>query len=634
MFVVGLFSILLVYLVGHAIVRFFVDRSFSLFNFVLSFLTGVLISSWVTFLGSLIFSNSANSLFFGNITFFVFAFAILWILRSRIAITRKELRFSKKDFLLTLFWAVLFIFFLFLMYHSFSYESKIGVFHIAVKSWSDFATHIATLRSFSLGDNFPPQSPLYPGEFFRYHFLLWFFVANLEFLGLPLYHSLNIFTGVSMLVLVFAIYSLAKLLTKKESVAIVAVVLFLLNGSLAFYRLIDWQNLIYTWQNILRHIASNLFLSSGLPFRGETWGLYSMNIYTNQRHLPFAMAVFASLLILLIKSDIGHKLQGKRFFIYLGIMIGLMPLAEGFAFLVLSIVFFLFFLFSKLKSGLLLTGIIAFLLSAFQMFFLRDPSGQYPKLNLGYTFEPTLENFLLFLGIIFGAKLLFLSIGFLVSSKEGKRLAVITLPVFLFSFIVRVGPEQIHGHKFFNLWLVAAYPIIASGVVYLIQKPRMMPIKVIVAFIVLVTLGGTGFLDTIAIAKDTQMTFPEKSDSLFQFVKTQTRKDSVFLTDESWHSPIVYAGRKLLLGNGYTPWSFGYDATERIAKIQAMFNAQDEEQFCKLAKEFRADYIMLDHNSRYGLGNKEFFDQHFPLVFQRINPQQFVYNIDYCWKRN
>lgn len=643
MFVVGLFFILSVYWVGHATVRFFVDRSFSLFNFVLSFLTGVLLSSWVTFLGSLLFSNTEYPLLYGNLIFFVFALAILWILQRRIVIKLKEslfrfnssLHYSKKAFLLTAFWAFLFIFFLFLMYHSFSYDSKIGVFHIAVKSWSDFSTHMATLRSFSLGDNFPPQSPLYAGEFFRYHFLLWFFVANLEFLGLPLHHSLNVFTGVSMLALVFAIYSLAKLLIKKESVAVVAVILFLLNGSLTFYRLIDWQNIVVgTWNNLSRHVISNLFISSGLPFRGEEWGLYSLNIYTNQRHFPFAMAVFGSLLIILLKYATEHHSSNKKIFLYMGIMIGLMPFAEVFTFMTLSIVFFLFFLFSKQKSGLLLTGIIAFLLSAPQMYFLKDPSGQYPKLNLGYTFEPTLENFLLFLGIIFGAKMLFLFIGFFASNKEGKRLALITLPVLLFPFVVRLGPEQIHGHKFFNLWLVAAYPFIALGVIYLIQKLRIIPIKAIVAFIVLITLGGAGLLDIIAIEKDARMTFSEKSDSLFQFVKTQTPKESVFLTDESWHSPIVYAGRKLLLGNGYIPWSFGYDAAARIENIRVMFAAKDQEQFCRLAKEFSIDYIMFDQNSKYRFENKEFFDQHFPLVFQRDNPEQFVYNIDYCRKGN
>ncbi len=642
MFVFGLFFILLVYWVGNAIVRFFVGRSFSLLNFVLSFITGVLISSWVVFLGSLLFSNTEYPMLFGNLTFLVFVLAILWILQRRIVIKPKAylldlisfLNYSKKNLLLTLFWALLFIFFLFLMYHSFSYDSKIGVFHIAVKSWSDFATHMATIRSFSLGHNFPPESPLYAGEFFRYHFLLWFFVANLEFLGLPLHHALNIFTGVSLLALVFTIYSLAKLLTKKESVAIVAVILFLLNGSLAFYRLLDWQSLIGTWENIFQHIASNTFLSSGLPFRGEGWGLYSLNIYTNQRHFPFAMAVFGSLLIVLIKYATEYHSLNKRIFLYIGIMIGLMPLAEVFTFMTLSIVFFLFFLFSKLKLGLLLTGIIAFLLSALQMYFLRDPSGQYPKLNLGYTFEPTLENFLLFLGIIFGAKLLFFFIGFFASSKEGKRLALITLTIFLFPLVVRLGPEQIHGHKFFNLWLPVAYPFIALGLEYIIQKIRILPLKAIVAIIALIALGGAGTLDTIAIARDTQMTFPEKSDSLFRFVKNQTPKDAVFLTDESWHSPIVYAGRKLFLGNGYTPWSFGYDARERIEKIKAMFAAKDQEQFCRLAKEFSIDYIMLDQNSKYRLENKEFFDQHFPLVFQRDNSQQFVYNIDYCWKSN
>jgi len=515
-----------------------------------------------------------------------------------------------------------------------SYNSTEGVFHIAVKSWSDFASHIANIRSFSFGHNLPPESPLYTGEFFRYHFLLWFFVANLEFLGLPLSHTLNIFTSLSLLALMFNIFFLTKILTKKESVAILAVILFLLSGSLVFCKLIDWSNPMFgTWQNISQHIASNSFLFSGLPFRGEEWGLYSLNIFTNQRHFPFSLAIFSSLLILFfIDADDQSPKLSKRKYLYAGIMVGLMPLICGMTFLSLAIFFSLFFLFSKRKKELFLTGIIALALSVPQLYFMRDPSGNYPAFLPGYTFAPTLENFLLFLGIIFGPKLFFFVLGVLFAKKEGKVLALLTFPIFVFPFLIQLGNEQIHGHKFLNIWLVVAYPFIAFGLMSLIQKIRAMSLKVLALIIALVLLTGTGFLDTIAIARDYQITIPEKSDPLFQFVKNQTPKKSVFLTAEYYHSPIVYAGRKLLLGNSYIPWSFGYDATERIEKIQKMFNAKDKNTFCKLTREFSVDYIVLDENTRYGLNNKAFFDKNFPVVFEKHNPNYFIYDIQSCNK--
>ena len=49
--------------------------------------------------------------------------------------------------------------------------NQAGNLEIATKVWSDFAATIPLIRSFSLGDNFPPQYPLFAGPPIRYHFL-------------------------------------------------------------------------------------------------------------------------------------------------------------------------------------------------------------------------------------------------------------------------------------------------------------------------------------------------------------------------------------------------------------------------------------------------------------------------------
>ena len=58
---------------------------------------------------------------------------------------------------------------LWLMHSSFDYLSNSRVLNIGDKVWSDFAHHIPLIRSFSHGDNWPPQSPLYSGPPIRYH---------------------------------------------------------------------------------------------------------------------------------------------------------------------------------------------------------------------------------------------------------------------------------------------------------------------------------------------------------------------------------------------------------------------------------------------------------------------------------
>ena len=76
------------------------------------------------------------------------------------------------------------------MFSTFSYEK--GVMEISSKAWSDFANHIPLIRSFSLGNNFPPQYPLFAGPPIRYHFLFYAFAGFLEKTGIRIDYALNI----------------------------------------------------------------------------------------------------------------------------------------------------------------------------------------------------------------------------------------------------------------------------------------------------------------------------------------------------------------------------------------------------------------------------------------------------------
>ncbi|TSC86331.1 MAG: hypothetical protein G01um10147_943 [Microgenomates group bacterium Gr01-1014_7] len=77
---------------------------------------------------------------------------------------------------------------------------------IATKAWSDFASHIPLIRSFSLGDNFLPEYPLFPGEPIRYHFLFYAVVGYLEKLGLRIDYAFNILSALSFAFLIISIY--------------------------------------------------------------------------------------------------------------------------------------------------------------------------------------------------------------------------------------------------------------------------------------------------------------------------------------------------------------------------------------------------------------------------------------------
>src|SRR3990167_947392 len=103
-----------------------------------------------------------------------------------------------------------------LMFSTFSYKD--GSILIAAKARSDFGSHIPLIRSFSLGNNFPPEFPIFPGEPIRYHFLFYFVVGLLERVGVRIDYALNLPSALSFSFLLITIYFLAKLIFKSRAV--------------------------------------------------------------------------------------------------------------------------------------------------------------------------------------------------------------------------------------------------------------------------------------------------------------------------------------------------------------------------------------------------------------------------------
>src|SRR3989344_1328537 len=191
----------------------------------------------------------------------------------------KQLLKNYKIELLILFISLLFS--TWLMFATFSYDN--GDMKIATKAWSDFANHIPLIRSFSYGDNFPPQFPLFSGPPIKYHFIFYTFAALLEKLGLTIDYALNIPSILGFSFLILMIYLLAKEIFKSVGVGILSILLFLFHGSLDFINFLSKYPLS---QKTLSQIIHNTrFISFG-PYDGNIISAFwNLNIYTNQRHL-------------------------------------------------------------------------------------------------------------------------------------------------------------------------------------------------------------------------------------------------------------------------------------------------------------------------------------------------------------
>ncbi len=251
-----------------------------------AFLVGLLLSTCITYLGSLAFGRISQPLIAGNLVFLSALAIVLYKLpRLSSAVYRPRPPTSA-----IWDWTILGILVLlagWLIFTTLGFKD--GSFQIPFKAWSDFGANLSLTQSFALGHNFPTEHPFFPGETIRYHFLFWFQAANLEFLGLNPVWSVNVLSILSFAALLILIMSFAEILFDSAAAGRLAAFLFFFSTSLSYIPFV-WS------QPSLREALSSIltrtqFVASGYPFRGEDWGVLTVDVFANQRHLISAVGL-------------------------------------------------------------------------------------------------------------------------------------------------------------------------------------------------------------------------------------------------------------------------------------------------------------------------------------------------------
>lgn len=266
-------------------------------------LVGLLVSACFTYLTARHFASSElNPLLWGDIIFFICAAIFLAKVPARRDVLPIETRGSRSA---TSDWITLGIFLAvacWMMFATLNFRE--GRVEIGLNQWSDYGPNTAIVQNFAFGRNFPAEYPHYAGEPIRYHFLFYFVAGNLEYLGLNLAWAENIISIVTMVSLLALVMTFGELLFKSRAVGIIAAFFFFFHGTLSVLPFLKTQTGgKFTWEGIKTAAKAgyNLqsYLSSGYPYRGEDWGVWSQVVYVNQRHLASSIGLFLVVLIFL-----------------------------------------------------------------------------------------------------------------------------------------------------------------------------------------------------------------------------------------------------------------------------------------------------------------------------------------------
>jgi DNA-binding beta-propeller fold protein YncE len=282
-------------------------------------LSGLLISTWFTYLVGLLFTRARQPLLWANLFFGIAAIAVLsWSKWKHKVIKRahgenhntfaastyppRSKGSGIADWLLIAGYVVLVSWMMFA-----SFNSSDGTLRISNPEYSDFGPNTAIMQSFAVGHNFPTEYPHFSGDRIRYHFLFYFQAGNLEFLGLSPVWSLNLLSSVTLVATLVLAMTLGEVVFNSRAVGRLGSLLFFFFGSLSYVPFLQRQDSVRAAIQAIRQQRD--FLPSIFPYRGDQWGTWSQVTYLNQRHFASAIGILLLVLIFLV---IRYRMRPKR----------------------------------------------------------------------------------------------------------------------------------------------------------------------------------------------------------------------------------------------------------------------------------------------------------------------------------
>lgn len=497
---------------------------------------------------------------------------------------------------------------------------------IASKVWSDFAATIPLIRSFSLGSNFPPQYPLFPGFPIKYHFVFYAFVGFFEKIGFPLDWALNIPSTISFFVLLILIYVFSKKVFQKREVGILAIILFLFNGSLSFIEFFKINPLSI---NSFSDIISNSKFPSFAPYDGKIiTAFWNLNIYTNQRHLAFSFLGFLLLTLIIFLSN--KSADNKNLKIYLvGFFVGIFPFVHLAVFGAMSIALLIFFLiYPKIRKQLFISGLITIIIAVPQLLYMKSSIISIEFLNPGFLIEElNFGNFLYYWFLNLGAYIILIPLSLVFINKEQRKIFIPFMSLFIVANFFQFSREIAANHKLFNIFLIGGNILVANLLVNIHSKNLLGKIIVFILFPFLIL---SGLIDLFPILNDKHLKISDyPKDKRIDFINEYTPKDSVFLNTQFLYDPASLAGRKIYLGWPYFSWSAGYYTNKRHSLMKEMFSATDEEALCSLLIGENIDYIEIQNPN--GLEevniNYSYFRENFARIYHDKEINYAIYDV-------
>lgn len=636
------------------------------------FFGGTLVTGWLTYIAACAVSAASpgirHPLTPANIislTVCVIIDIILELLKRRSKQQDTVTEQKKTSFLSTVlifaFFIILAVFVCSMIYRSFSISRS--TVRVGFSVFSDFAVHLGMIRSFSFGNNFPTQYSHFAGQDIRYHFMFEFLAGNLEYLGLPVDHALNVpsilsFMGMSMLLFVFGTK-----LCGSSIAGVISVLLMVFHSSPSLFR---YLGSIAKGSVSARELLERNYFFSYTP--KEDWGLWNFKVYLNQRHLAFGIGVVLMVLIIyaplfyeglvklgeLVKMAFrpkpeniveepesaepetpekqeksgntaaaivaDHVMVGSAARpILCGLLLGMCAFWNGAMVIGGLCVLFVMALLSSHRLEHLLTAIIAVTLSSLQTSVFIRGEALKPAYQYGFIADnPTFWGSINYLLALSGALLIVAAVYFVVARGALRWILLAFAAPLVFAFTMSLTPDITVNHKYVMLAFILIGIPVAGLVTSLLKSCHIT--RFIAGFILLLMLTLTGIYECRIVRNiDRDYLAFKEDDKLTMWIRENSDSKDIWLTDMISINEAVMGGAMLYYGWPYYAWSAGYDTDGRQAIVEEIFITPDKERLKELVEQEGISFIMVDpaiRDQEHYAFREDVIAAVYPLVYQ------------------
>lgn len=494
-------------------------------------------------------------------------------------------------------------------------------------TFSDIGFHAALTTSFVYGHNFPPIYTPLAYKPLLYPFLPDFQTAILMSAGLNLRAAMLVTALPVAIAITGLFYSFALRLMKSQRIAVVATILFLLNGGLGFIDLLrDWwksgQSLWTFWSSLPLNYAN-------IWDRGIHWNNLIVDTFLPQRTFLYGLSL--GLLVLTIfavvwrdsyeqdSSGEAARTTPRALLIIAGVLTGLLPLFHTHTYVALGLISIVLFLLRPQRAWLAF-WIPAIALALPHLWTLTELPAAMSALRIQSGWMGSGEsNYPLYLARNFGVPLIVVPFAWTQAPPVWKKFYLAFVGLFVFSLIVVISPNLFDNGKLIYYWHAMTSVLVAGWLVKLATVWRQLVIAIVVGF----TCIASGAAALQHERLEHSQLFSDEDISAAAFVREHTPPGALFLTAPSLQQPVLLlAGRAIVRGNTAWLWSHGYEFRERESDVKRIY-AGDSEAL-ELLRYYHVDYVFVGRAERQELhANTAFFDQNL-IAFYRT-PDTTIY---------